>query len=1445
MRNKTYFLRTHIFLLLFLPIALFANGAGEVTGENQLVCIINYPYQIWSQSPTKIHVTLFTPDFTPAKGAVVKVNDKDVGKADKNGTCIFDFVPGNESGHTLYAELIKNNTRYQVTKPFSCNSRTISFKAERLYVYTDRGVYNPGQDIFIRLVAWELKQEYSPIADAKIQLLFQDLNGKIYSGDFMKTDEFGVGAMTLPLPAHMPEGDYELVVLYEQARETARLRVKRFVPPVINISHTLKRYLTTTQTSLDAEVNLSYFSGGEVKKSTLVMTVKDPEKKEIFQKEYSSETHVYNITLDKTELDVIRKALIPENEIKMNLTVTDSYGQKDEIEWDMLYTSRPFTAVMEIDKDSYPEGETVQALIKVVDIDKQPAADIPLILEGDGGQIKKTVTTDSKGVAVFEFIMPPYAVNAVVKSPVMEPILCERYIPLEIRKPMSSKVSDLPQDAGTKTKITLRFDPEYIPLEKVIHVDLTDISGALVESTTIPVNQDNTGARAEGTITAPTWGSMLVNLYCCAVKKGTASPYTVDTAGFITEGQHVTFYPDKELEIIVENFKPEGAPGEKVSFTINVKGGEGEKSLGVSVVDDAVISLLDPFVKAPLTHFYNPQAKVIASGGAGVLTWPVVDRNWGSPWRDIAYSNWGWKGPGPFVFSNRSKDDADGNYAADEEMATAGGDKKFEKSMDSSEMGDDFSSATKNPDYDMAMETEPMEDKSLDEVQDGQNRKNGEDAQQTTTIVIRTEFPATAFWDPAMVTKNGKAKVDITLPEEITTQKLSILASDKHGFIGLVKKEIRVTQPLFIRADFPAAMTKGDTITAKALLRNLSDAPLSCTATLESKDLNIRGKETIDISLKAGEITHVAWEIQGTTCGSNSYTVSIRTKGGKFSDAEQKSLYILPQGDPEIHLVRETIDSRNKFTGSVYRDPSSDYFTGFLNVSLPSVFPAFQAWYAVDIKPWYTPWAVAASAIMNSALLDYVQTSQHGTDEETQLKERLQYAGLLLSSSQLSDGAWDWYSLSRQDVQEQDSSGNGNNLYYTLYCLRGLLEIKQAGIIVNDETMNKAIRSILSKKNQSGLWSSKGAYFWDVYNEQTDYALSAEIFEVLSRALLLINDPSAFESTIRLLKERLVKKLTGSAEEPMFVAATLQGLMYWQKYAQDASIEEVLKQSIAHLITLKRRGYWEPQWYHAYGGMVELNARILTLLAEYGPDNNIAILREGITWLLSTREAWGAWHNEIGTANAIRALLKAGVFAEETKSEITIKINGKTTTTVKIDPSDPFLSAAKLNYYEITGFLAPGENKVEVTYSGNLTGSVILETNEWGKDAGDTKGLIGVTKSLPKEGTIGQPLTVKLSLSSDKQYNLLIIREPLPSQCEVDVKSLDNLIKTKGILDYSLEEGTLILTCMGSSVTNNNIISYILQPKRKGTGMLRKTRVLDGATGALIGESVSSSFAVQ
>ena len=115
--NSMKLLTLPLFIGLLIVSPFSANGycqkiSREKMKKEQLVLIINYPYQIWSNEPTKIHLTLFKPDFKPAVGAEVSVNEQPVGKADENGVCIFDYEPGTNQDHRLAAILKEEDKIY-------------------------------------------------------------------------------------------------------------------------------------------------------------------------------------------------------------------------------------------------------------------------------------------------------------------------------------------------------------------------------------------------------------------------------------------------------------------------------------------------------------------------------------------------------------------------------------------------------------------------------------------------------------------------------------------------------------------------------------------------------------------------------------------------------------------------------------------------------------------------------------------------------------------------------------------------------------------------------------------------------------------------------------------------------------------------------------------------------------------------------------------------------------------------------------------------------------------------------------------------------------------------------------------------------------------------------------------------------------------------------------
>ncbi|MCD4657194.1 MAG: hypothetical protein K8S87_06580, partial [Planctomycetes bacterium] len=822
--------------------------------------------------------------------------------------------------------------------------------------------------------------------------------------------------------------------------------------------------------------------------------------------------------------------------------------------------------------------------------------------------------------------------------------------------------------------------------------------------------------------------------------------------------------------------------------------------------------------------------------------WPVVDRNWGSPWRDIAYTNWGWKAPGGFVGGERRyKNGAD---------AVPGEEKNEAEDDDEGDSDGPTWGEEETPKEDPSAEPDSIEKeskklpakangKSLD---DSLLRRESKPSQAQKTIIIRKKFPETSLWLTDVVTKDGVAEFSAKMPDAITTQKISIVATDKSGYIGLARKNIQIIQPVFVRSLLPAEMKLGDKITVQALIQNFSGAEITGKASLKSDTLGIPENSIVEIKIAKDESQIVDWTISAKSCGEHAYEVSFETD--KFKDSEQKKIFVAPVGLPNVNVVKGSVKGKGSLTANLNIAENADYMIANINVSLPNVFPAIQAWWAYDVSPRFSPWMNAASVIMNAAMLDYLRKTETSADKINLIKAKLYQGASLLAATQMKNGAWGWWFLA--DATAPDSRGivGGENLYYTVYVLRALAELRRVDFPVDDKVMLKAIEYILSKRDENGLWASKGAYFWETFNEATDWALSAEIFEVLTLARLRVPEAKKFDAEITKLKDKMLALLEKKTDEPMTVSAAIQGLIYFTKRQGKQVETEVIQQYIDYLIELKRTGHWEPHWYHAYGGTVELNARILELLADYDAKKYDGYLREGITYLMSTREAWGAWHNEIGTANAIRALLKTGAFSEESDDAyITIKVNGETLQKIKVDKDDPFLSAAKLRHIEITKLLKSGKNDITVEYSGKLTASVMVELKQWGVKTETLSTKVKVTRELPAKASIGQPVTVKTTIKTEKMLPMLVLRDTIPSNAVIDTESLIKLRKAGIIADFRVLGNTLELTLV--KVSGELTFEYKIKGMYTGFAKYESMRIMNPGNNMLIAKTEIAEFVVE
>lgn len=1440
---------SHVFLLVcFL---LFFYNALEAQRKNKkiepLISVINYPYQIYAANSTKIHLCLFKPDFTPAVGAKVTVEGKEIGTADQHGTLIFDYVPGQKKQHHLVAELKEGDKTYRTEKTFASNARTESFRSDQLFVYLDRGVYNPGGMILIRCLAWELEGEYKPLKNRNIELLLKDQKGKIYTGGKINTNDFGVGAFSIPLPENMPEGSYNIEVLYEKASETTRFQVRRFNPPVLRIEHQLKRYLTDSQKTLEFEVNLSYTAGGVPKKSALEMQCLSAEGKILFTLPNvipeASNPNRYLVKLLEEELTTLRQKLTLETPFLIKLIAKDSFGRSDELKRDVVYTRKPFQAVLELDKDDYPSGESVQLLAKVVDLDGKPASKLPLLLKIDSWNLNVETVTDEKGVGLFRFSMKNATAEAQLFTPGVQPPLGSKSVVLNTPKPMTSKA----EEPNTKqaVKISVTFHPDYQPVEKVIHVDFTDISGSLVQATTIPIRLGDDGFHsAEGVISSPTWGTMLANLYCCAVeKKNEDQPRSAKNVGLITEGQRVTFYPNSEIEITIKDWKPRVRPGEIVQVEVQTSLQNAEACLGVSLVDEAVLSLMNPLEKTPLDRFYNPQLKVLSTQGAGVLTWPVVDRNWGEPNRDIAYSDWGFKGPGRIISIQRTKNSpATGSISAndadkkekdlskaselsfgagdDDDDDDDGGDDQNEAYAEMSEESvggenksltfEDSDAPTGAPEPSAA---KPMEEKlkslSQTKSEDFGDKKrvkpNEKQAQKMPIITIRKNFPKTALWEPLFVTQEGKHRLILKIPDNITTQRLTVVASDQKGGVGVTSVDCLVSQEFYIQSAFPATITYNDTLNVSAFVQNNSTDSQETQVSLSSEGLEIISPVNHKIALPAGESQILQWTVRALRCGEIQYKVLAESSG--FVDSETRSIFCAPAGNPSTVEIQHTLSREKTWKQEIQIQPESLYHRSHLNISFPTIVSALQGIDSLVQYPHGCAEQVSSTVLTTLAALDYFMQHRYPSEKIQETRELLKLGAVRLIAMERNEGGWGWF--------HKDEP----NVYLTAYVLKALNGLREADFVVPEESLDRGVKYLLKNRTPQGLWQTKGIYFWEKTNDAIDMGLSTELFSVLVSTLQQLPKEmaTAYEKDIVSLKEQMVQYLKNSSQEPLAVAHAITGLLHYSVWKKEETLTTFLQSQIQVLLALQKKGYWEPHWYQAYGGMVELNAVILDLLTRFPSESTESAIRSSIQWLLSTRNAWGVWHNTAGTAAAVKALLKVTNFEKEIPSQVFVWVNGKEVAKIQIDPNDPFLSAVSLRYFEISKYLVAGPNTVEVAYNGNLQAPVRLVLQEWSKTP--SKSTVAdhfkLRRDVVSQANLGDLVQVRLTLSATKAMSYVLVSDHFPSNVLLDLRSLDQLVESKKIADYKIENNTIHFYL--NRVQDEVQITYGVTPTSVGT----------------------------
>ncbi|MFA6128481.1 MAG: MG2 domain-containing protein [Bacteroidales bacterium] len=349
-------------------------------------------------------------------------------------------------------------------------------------------------------------------------------------------------------------------------------------------------------------------------------------------------------------------------------------------------------------------------------------------------------------------------------------------------------------------------------------------------------------------------------------------------------------------------------------------------------------------------------------------------------------------------------------------------------------------------------------------VTDVKNSENGENIKNETMeevreaeiggIVLRSDFRETALFDGNILTGNdGIAEISFTVPDVFTEWKVLVTGHDKKMAVGNFEHKFKSVKDLMLKSNFPTFMRKGDTVELSARLGWYGQDQIEAITSLRLTD-SIGGRlgnyPPVHSSLSKGGVVPFYWPL--TVQKTEPVVYQIQSNTPEWSDGLRDTIKIYPD---EIRLWTAQpffLSKPGKRQLNIEGNPLEAMFE-------VTTTPAWQVLQSLPIvadkerdcsEYWFSRLYLASLAgniadrfpsIADKFLSDSVPETQK--DRIRQLREwmnpdtrAVEFAYVLekLSNLQNSDGTWPWY------------KGMGPDLFMTQEIIAGFGELKNWGI---------------------------------------------------------------------------------------------------------------------------------------------------------------------------------------------------------------------------------------------------------------------------------------------------------------------------------------------------------------------------------------------------------------
>ncbi len=1272
-------------------------------------------------------------------------------------------------------------------------------KKMKVFLITDKPIYQPSQTVHIRTLSLYAFDKKS-VRGKEFVFKIIDPSSNIVMQRKVKTDKFGVGYLSFQLADQVITGTYRIEI-YNKGEKVAEktFQVKRYVLPKFNvILKTDKEFYLPSET-VKGEIQARYFFGKPVNRAKVKVKFKKFEiyteemgdiqgktdKKGIFKFQFSLPEYFAGMDFDKGTAPIF-----------IDVEVKDATGHIEEKSFDKKVVINPLDIEMIPAGGYLIKGVENKVIVSVSNPDGTPAKGRLHISEGD---FSKDIDVSKTGFSYF--FIKPESENLTIKAEFSDNGLnFKKKFYFNIKSPEKDKIILYLKDI--RGKVGENFPVKILSFQniKVAYLDIVKQSQTYLKKT----------VRLEK-------GEGEFNFAVDNLLSGTCviSAYAITSRGnIIRDSKVVYFAPADELEITTKH-KASYRPGENGEIVFSIKDKKGKPKIsvfGVSIVDSAVFALselhpglekvffqieqelLNPkyeihglkwgyaiekrrkdamemllsFVsKEVTTDFEKPVScfnhTEIRNLVMQVLQKPLLDKLYKVQTRHSStLINLHIKDLTNFFVRK--------GFIKKEELIDPWGTpvkikKGFRSNLIVVSAGPDEKFGTKDdieiPVYDEIYLCMTKENRFLEGVNTGMvpidsntvpSGNNGEESAH-----VRKYFPETFVFEPALITdRNGRAKLKVTMPDAITTYKMSVFASTPDGLLGSAEDSIKIFKKFFIEPDLPLNFVRGDRVSLRLGVYNYTSEKLNVSIEIEGDDKVKIKEKKFGIKIKPQSVESVYVPIEFVKSGEARLRITGTSSGEK--DIVEKTVTVIPPGIKREVSISGELTKEKTFHVSYPEESDPEQRKTYLRIYPGALSQVLTGLESLLGMPHGCFEQTSSATYPNVLILNYLR--QKNVDlPEIDMKAtnyiNLGYQRLL--TFEVKTGGFSWF-----------GSPPANQIL-TAYGLREFTDMKKV-FPIDENIINRTLKWLLKQQKRDG------SFLPDKYsiNEEVTVGMGKNKLLPTSYIAWTLNeigyDGEELEKARNYLKNH-IKDVKTNYERALFLNALI---------GDEKAFDKIWQQLKKKMLEDDSGVYWESKekggsWIFGKGitKSIETTALIANALinAEIEPD----VVRKIVNYLYEKRTPSGGWYTTQATIIALKVITLYSMKSENIEGKLIVNV-GKEVKEIKLDKNSGEMQIINI---------PEGVSEIKVNFKGK--GSPVYDF---------------VSSFYMKDYPVEKAETLRINLKYDKQnlkMNDLV-------KVSLEVKSLPETVAEMVVVDLGIPSGFSPLPAEWEELVKDGII---------------------------------------